>query len=46
MVEQAYACASQIDNAYLKAKSIQRILNKGNTEEEDMEPTSDLGKDF
>ena len=46
MVEQAYACASLIDNAYLKAKSIQRILNKGNAEEEDMEPTSDLSKDF
>ncbi len=45
MVEEAYTCASHIDNAYLKAKSIQRILNKGNTEEEDMEPKQDLSKD-
>lgn len=46
MVEEAYACASKIDNAYLKAKSIQRILNKGNAEEEDMEPKIDLTKGF
>lgn len=46
MVEEAYACASKIDNAYLKTKSIQRILNKGNAEEEDMEPKADLTKDF
>ncbi len=46
MVEHAYTCASKIDNAYLKAKAIQRILNKGNTEEEDMEPKIDLSKDF
>ena len=46
MVEEAYACASKIDNAYLKAKSIQRILNKGNAEEEDMEPKTDLTKGF
>ncbi len=45
MVEEAYTCASHIDNAYLKAKSIQRILNKGNTEEEDMEPKQDALKD-
>ncbi len=45
MVEEAYTCASHIDNAYLKAKSIQRILNKGNIEEEDMEPKHDLAKD-
>lgn len=44
MVEEAYACASRIDNAYLKAKSVQRILNKGNAEEEDMEPKADLSK--
>lgn len=46
LVEEAYACASKIDNAYLKAKSIQRILNKGNAEEEDMEPKIDLTKGF
>ena len=44
MIEEAYVCASKIDNAYLKAKSIQRILNKGNAEEEDMEPKEDLTK--
>ena len=38
LIAEAYACADKIDNAYLKAKSIQRILNKGNAEEEDMEP--------
>jgi hypothetical protein len=45
MVEEAYACAMKIDNAYLKTKSIQRILNKGNAEEENMEPGDDLGKE-
>lgn len=45
MIEEAYACASRIDNAYLKAKSIQRILNKGNTEEADMEPKQDALKE-
>lgn len=44
MVNEAYACAMKIDNAFLKAKSIQRILNKGNTEEADMEPTQDLAE--
>ena len=44
MIEEAYICAGKIDNTYLKAKSIQRILNKGNAEEEDMEPVSDLSK--
>jgi hypothetical protein len=34
----------KIDNAFLKAKSIQRILNKGNAEESDMEPTQDLAE--
>jgi hypothetical protein len=42
MVSEAYECASKIDNAYLKAKSIQRILNKGNAEEENMEPKEDI----
>lgn len=46
MVEEAYACAGKINNAYLKAKSIQRILNKGNADEADMEPKNDLAKDF
>ncbi len=44
-VEHAYACAEKIDNAYLRAKSIQRILNKGNTEEQDMEPQENLAKE-
>jgi hypothetical protein len=44
MIEEAYTCASRIDNAYLKAKSIQRILNAGNSEEADMEPKADLSK--
>ncbi|HEU4838714.1 MAG TPA: hypothetical protein VFS88_04800, partial [Micavibrio sp.] len=44
MVEEAYACTMKIDNAFLKAKSIQRILNKGNAEESDMEPTQDLAE--
>ncbi len=33
-VDEAYVCAQKIDNAYLKAKSIQRILNHGNPEED------------
>ncbi len=41
-VNEAYECAKKIDNAYLKAKSIQRILNKGNAEEDDMEPKTDI----
>ncbi len=41
-VEHAYTAANKIDNAYLKAKSIQRILNKGNVEEQDMEPMADM----
>lgn len=44
MVEESYVCANKIDNSYLRAKSIQRILNKGNTEEADMEPLADLSK--
>lgn len=44
MIEEAYVCANKIDNAYLRAKSIQRILNKGNAEEADMEPPADLSK--
>lgn len=44
MVEEAYACTMKIDNAFLKAKSIQRILNKGNAEEADMEPGDNLAK--
>lgn len=31
MTAEAYDCASRIDNAYLKAKAIQRILDKGRT---------------
>lgn len=45
-VEHAYACTEKIDNAYLRAKSIQRILNKGNSEEQDMEPHENLAKDI
>ncbi len=44
MVSEAYAIAMKIDNAFLKTKSIQRILNKGNAEEQDMEPSEDLAK--
>lgn len=44
-VSEAYECAKRIDNAYLKAKSIQRILNKGNKEEEDMEPKTATTKE-
>lgn len=46
MVEEAYACASKIENAYIRAKSVQRILNKGNSEEADMEPKADLSKGY
>lgn len=45
-VSEAYESAKQIDNSYLKAKSIQRILNKGNSEEEDMEPKTDAMKEM
>ncbi len=45
MIEESYSCASKIENAYLRAKSVQRILNKGNKEEEDVEPSADLAKD-
>lgn len=44
--EDAYTCAILIDNAYLKAKSIQRILNKNNPDELDMEPKADPAKEF
>lgn len=44
MVNEAYASAMKIDNAFLKTKSIQRILNKGNAEEQDMEPSEDIAK--
>lgn len=46
MVEEAYTCASKIENAYIRAKSVQRILNKGNAEEADMEPAEDLSKGY
>lgn len=46
MVDAAYSCASRIDNAYLKAKSIQRILDKGNAAEKDTEPKDDLRMEF
>jgi hypothetical protein len=46
MVSEAYECAQKIDNPYLKAKSIQRILNKGNAAEENMEPKEDMLKDI
>ncbi len=42
MINEAYSLSIKIDNAYLKTKSIQRILNKGNAEEQDMEPREDL----
>ena len=44
MINEAYTLAMKIDNAYLKTKSIQRILNKGNAEEQDVEPSEDLAK--
>lgn len=45
MIEESYQCAEKINNAFLRAKSVQRILNKGNKEEQDMEPTADLSKE-
>lgn len=44
MVEAAYECATKIDNAYLRTKALQRILNKGNAEEESVEPTANLAE--
>ncbi len=44
-VAEAYECAKRIEVPYLKAKSIQRILNKGNKEEEDMEPKTEMMKE-
>ncbi len=44
MINEAYMMAMKIDNAYLKTKSLQRILNKGNAEEQDMEPSENLGE--
>lgn len=38
LVNEAYECAGKISNSYLRAKAVQRILNKGNAEEEDMQP--------
>lgn len=45
-VTEAYECTSRINVPYLKAKSIQRILNKGNKEEEDMTPKTDVMKEM
>lgn len=44
MTAEAYDCASRIDNAYLKAKAIQRILDKGKAGA-DVTP-DDKGNDF
>lgn len=44
MIDEGFTCANHIDNAYLKAKSLQLILNKDNKEEADMEPVADLSK--
>jgi hypothetical protein len=41
LVNEAYECAKKIDNSYLRAKAVQRILNKGNAEEEDLQPKTD-----
>jgi len=46
LVAEAYQCANMIDNPYLKAKAIQRILNKGNKEQEDVEPHPDVTKEL
>jgi len=43
-ISEAHTVAQKIENPYLRAKAIQRILNKGNSEEEDMEPKIDLSK--
>jgi len=40
MIDPAYESASKIDNAYLRSKALQRILNKGNPEEEAVEPST------
>jgi hypothetical protein len=37
MASEAYECAGKISNSYLRAKAVQRILNKGNPEEEDLQ---------
>jgi hypothetical protein len=42
--EESYDAAMNIDNAYLKSKALQRILNKGNAEEEGAEPPADMDK--
>lgn len=46
LLNEAYECASRIENPYIKASAIQRILNKGNKEEEDMEPKVDVLKEL
>lgn len=43
-ISEAYACANRIDNAYLRAKAIQRLLDRGNADKIDKEPDKDLLK--
>lgn len=44
-VSEAYKCADRIENTYLKAKAIQRILDKGNAEHEKSEPKPETVKE-
>lgn len=45
LIAEAYTCAGKISNTYLRGKAIQRILNKGNAEEEDMAPKTETMKE-
>jgi hypothetical protein len=44
LTTEAYETARRIDNPFYRAKSLQRILNKSNPEEQDMEPIEDMAK--
>lgn len=43
-ITEAYACASRIDNAYLRAEAIQKILDKGNEDKVSIKSNDDLAK--
>jgi hypothetical protein len=44
-INEAFESASRIENAYLKAKAIQRILDKGNADPENNEPKPETVKE-
>lgn len=44
-INEAYECANRIENTYLKAKAVQRILDKGNPDVEKHEPKTDTMKE-